>query len=296
MHAAVDHSLQIVDAQKASRLQEEARLFEYALRWRVSGWRAGAHKGREEGRMGEFRRLVPFHRAPDARRLDLRSSLRDPYGNLFVRQVAQRSAADVHVLIDTSASMAFGEGWRLRRARHVAHLFAQATQAIHDRFGLAAGAENLELFEPARRNGARTAFEHLDTLAVGGVQRDGLRQAAERLGRRRCLVVVLSDFEFPELNLEALLVALAGHDVIPIRIGERLREDLPRYGLMALRDMESGQRRLVWLRPSLRTRWQAQVAERRQHLARVFSRHGCRPFELMGALDIGALGRYLREA
>ncbi|MGU9560665.1 hypothetical protein ACQXW1_18170, partial [Lactiplantibacillus pentosus] len=73
---------------------DDQRLFEYALRWRVSGWRAGAHKGREEGRMGEFRRLVPFERSPEGR-LDLRSSLRDPFGTLYVRQVAQRTAADI---------------------------------------------------------------------------------------------------------------------------------------------------------------------------------------------------------
>lgn len=273
---------------------DDQRLFEYALRWRVSGWRAGAHKGREEGRMGEFRRLVPFERSPEGR-LDLRSSLRDPFGTLYVRQVAQRTAADIHVLIDTSGSMAFGEGWRLRRALAVAQLFARAAQGIHDRFGLAAGAESLALYEPARRQGIDAQFERLRALAVGGVQRSGLREAAELLGRRRKLVVLLSDFEFDERALDELLTALAGHDVVPVRLCEPTQAQLPRYGLMALRDLETGRRRLLWLRPALHARWREQARVREQLLARQFSRHGCRALDLPGEVDIAALTRHLCE-
>ena len=270
---------------------DDQRLFESALRWRVSGWRAGAHRGREEGRMGEFRRLVPFQRSPESR-LDLRSSLRDPFGTLYVRQVAQRTAADVHVLLDSSGSMAFGAGWRLQRAGRI----AQAAQAIHDRFGRAAGAEHLDLYESARRHGIDGMFERLAQVPVGGEQRHGLLAAAERLGRRRKLVVLLSDFEFPPATLDELLTALAGHDVVPVRLCEAMHDDLPRYGLMALRDLESGHRRLLWLRPSLRERWQAQGRARRQQLGRQFSRHGCRALDLPGKVDVMALTRHLREA
>ncbi|MFV0477142.1 MAG: hypothetical protein ACK5ME_04805 [Parahaliea sp.] len=278
----------------ASHYDRDTRLFEYALRWRVSGWRAGAHKGSEEGRMGEFRRLVPFERAPDSR-LDLRSSLRDPFGKLHVRQVAQRTSADIHALLDTSGSMAFGDGWRLHRAITIAQLFAQAAQAIHDRFGLAAGARSLALYEPARHHGTQVQFEHLSTISVGGIQQAGLLQAAHLLGRRRKLVVLLSDFEFPEPQLDKLLSTLSGHDIVPIRLCEKVHDNLPRYGLLTVRDLETGHRRLLWLRPSLRARWREQEDERQQALARQFSRHGCRALDIPGKPDMLALTRHLRE-
>jgi hypothetical protein len=71
-----------------------------------------------------------------------------------------------------------------------------------------------------------------------------LRLVRERL-RRRAVVVVLSDFLLGQAGLEQArpeLRALAQrHDVVAIRIGDKLDRQLPRVGLLTLEDAETGE-------------------------------------------------------
>lgn len=269
----------------------------YALRWRVRGQTPGAHRGADAGPTGAFRRLVPFERSPDARRLDLRASLRDPFGGLYVRQFEQRSAAAVQVLIDTSASTAFdaGHGSASSRAIALTRRIADAAQSIGDAFGLVAGAASAAVERPPLRQRANTAIEALERLVPHGRGIDALLDAARTLGLRRRLVFVLSDFAFAPAALATLLEALAAHDVVPIRFGHDALARLPRYGIAELADLESGRRRLVWIRPALRTRWLAAAAAHREAVAALCRRHGQPLLDLPGALDVEAVSRHLLE-
>lgn len=269
----------------------------YALRWRVRGQTPGAHRGADTGPTGAFRRLVPFERSPDARRLDLRASLRDPFGGLYVRQFEQRSAAAVQVLIDASASTAFdaGHGSAWSRAIALTRCVADAAQSIGDAFGVVAGAATAAVERPALRQRASAAIDALERLTPQGRGIDALIDAARTLGPRRRLVFVLSDFAFAPAALAALLEALAAHDVVPVRFGHDALTRLPRYGLAELADLESGRRRLVWIRPALRTRWLAAEAAHRDAVAALCRRHGQPLLDLSGALDVEAVSRHLLE-
>jgi hypothetical protein len=66
-------------------------------------------------------------------------------------------------------------------------------------------------------------------------------------------------------------------------------------GLLALSDAETGVRRTLWLRESLRTRWRDAVAARRAELHALFERHGAAPFHLDGRFDAEALSRHFLE-
>lgn len=275
---------------------EAGPLLSYALRWRVGGVTPGAHTGSTGGLGGRLRQVVPFERSPDPRRLDLRTTARDPFGRLHVREFEQRSAATVEVLVDTSASMAFGgDASRLRRAAVLVDALAEAVRSLHDRFGLNAGAERIEIARTARRGDATSTTERLAALAPHGRSVEALRAAAERLVGRRRLVVLVSDFAFPIDATRTLLAVLAAHDVVPVLVGEHVERLLPRWGLADLSDLESGRRRLVVLRPSLRARWQAQIEARRRAVAGVCAASGRRPFVLAGEFDAEAFSDHLLE-
>ncbi|HUD41532.1 MAG TPA: DUF58 domain-containing protein [Dokdonella sp.] len=269
----------------------------YALRWRVRSLRPGAHRGADTGPTGAFRRLVPFERSPDARRLDLRASLRDPFGGLYVRQFEQRSAASVQVLIDTSASTAFdaGHGSALSRAIALTRQIAAAVRTYGDALGLVAGAASARAERPPLRESADAVIEALQRLAPQGRGIDALLDAARTLGTRRRLVFVLSDFAFAPATLATLLEALAAHDVVPVRFGHEAWTQLPRYGLAELADLETGRRRLVWIRPGLRARWHAAEAAHREAVAALCRRHGQPLLDLPSALDVEAVSRHLLE-
>jgi uncharacterized protein (DUF58 family) len=275
----------------------EGKAIAYALRWRVRGLMPGAHRGADAGQMGHFRQTVPFDRSPDPRRIDLRASLRDPFGNLYVRQFEQRTAAQVHVLIDTSASMAFGPTGDTAsvRAVELSRLIAAAARDIHDAFGLAAGANDLRLQQAARRQAVDDTLVALASIIPASAQIQALIDAAVQLGRRRKLVFVISDFEFPLADAEKLFEALSAHDVVPVRLADRVLQTLPRFGLVELADLETGRKRLVWIRPALRERWQRERDEHRRALERLCARHGHRLLVIDGAINADALSEHLLE-
>ena len=80
---------------------------EYRVRWKTSGIRPGAFRGMQSGAGERFRSSVPLHARADPRRVDVRASLRDPLGGIWVRDFEQNSALKVLVLADVSASMGF---------------------------------------------------------------------------------------------------------------------------------------------------------------------------------------------
>ncbi len=269
----------------------------YALRWRVAGVMPGAHPGIDNGQSGRFRQIVPFDRSPDPRRIDLRSTVRNPFGLLHVRQFEQRASVQVEMLIDMSASMAFGmRASHYSTAIELATALSRTAHAIGDAFGLAACSETVELRQPARRGDPAALVDRLESLRPHGRGAGGLIEAARELVGRRKLVFIVSDFAFPLETLEVLLDALAAHDVVPVQIVEDIERLLPHWGLAELADLESGRRRLVILRPALRARWRLSLSERQARVVALCLTRGRRPFVLQGEFDAVDFADYLLAA
>lgn len=271
----------------------------YRLRWRPEGILPGAHPGHGEGAEGEFRRHVPLLRQPDPRRLDLRVSLRDPFGELHVRQFAPRRAIPVAALVDLSASMGFG-GAIPGRVSELCALLALSAVRAGDSFALfGCGDRVIETASLpfARRRGLEGEVrERLAAAEPAGRGTQGLFEAAERLPARRALVFLVSDFLMPEDAIARLLDALWRHDVLPVVVSDgAVEEALPRWGLIEVADLETGGSRLVVMRPGLRERWLRRAAARRDRLEALFAARGLSAFALKDRLDVDALARRLME-
>jgi uncharacterized protein (DUF58 family) len=271
----------------------------YRLRWRPGDAFIGAHPGRGDGTGGVFQRHVPLLRHPDPRRIDLRATFRDPMQELHVRQFAKRSAIAVVAIVDLSGSMGFES--RVERMHVVAEFCATvavSARRMGDRFGLIgcdAAVRDDVFMPPMRHQGLETeVFDRLVRAVPRGASAGGLIAAADRLPARRCLVFVVSDFLMPFPQVDQLLGALWRHDVVPVVVRDRGEEqDLPAWGLIELRDLETGHRRLAVMRPSLREAWRRAGAERRTGLDRLFRQYGRAPFHLVDQLDPDALAEHL---
>lgn len=268
----------------------------YRLRWRPRGERPGAHPARGEGGDGTFRGLLPLIARPDPRRIDLRASLRDPFEAIHVRTFAPRRAMTVAVLADVSASMAF-DGVREATAELAATLAASAV-AGGDAFALvAADAEardDIDLPASRRRGMAQEVRARLLSAPFTGRSAGGLGDAAARLPQRRCLVFLVSDFLLPADDLAALLDTLWRHDVVPVVLRDsRAEGDLPAFGLIEARDAETGGRRLVFMRPSLRERWRVEARNRITALEDLFAGRGLGAFHLSDRFDADVLADFL---
>src|SRR5262245_37266254 len=181
--------------------------FHYRLPRRLGAWRPGSHPAATLGEGQEFVAHASLFDRPDPRRLDLRASLRDLRGDWLIRVNRQRAAVPVHVLVDVSASMAFGSPRpKLAVVTDFVEALGQSAFRVGDAVGMAAFDEHerMDMYVPAmlsRGTGARMA-SLLRACEARGRDANGLIEVAQRYAGRAALVFLVSDFHWPLDRLE----------------------------------------------------------------------------------------------
>jgi uncharacterized protein (DUF58 family) len=270
----------------------------YRIAGRVSGTRPGLHRSRGGDAGFEFRDHAPLHEAPDARRLDLRMSLRDPFGQWIVRRYSERKSIPVVLLADLSASMGFvGAQRKLDVLADFAQSLAWSAWRSGDSFGFQACDDTwrADLAVPqTRQRGAGAALaQQLRALVPQGRCADALGAAHRHLPRRRALVFLASDFHLPLPRIEQVLASLAAHDVVPVVLWQSAEfAAAPARGLAWVSEPESGTRQWLWWRPALRESWQHAATQRRKQLLEVFRAHRVAPLFMEDAFDADAVTRH----
>jgi uncharacterized protein (DUF58 family) len=275
------------------------------LHYRIAGAARGHFPGHHRSRGGdtglEFRGHVPLIDAPDARRLDLHASLRNPFGDWLVRVHSQRIAIPVVVVADLSASMGFeGERRKLDVLADFVESLAWSAWRTGDRFGFVGCAERVceDLLQPptrARGAGGLLAAK-LRALVLDGRSAAGLQEAHRHLPRQRALVFLVSDFHLPLDTIADVLASLAAHEVVPVVLWQTEEFGLgTQGGLAEVVDPESGQRRWLWWRPALRSRWEAARQARREALMALFRSRRLAPIVIDGPFDADAVTRHFHS-
>jgi hypothetical protein len=277
--------------------------FHYRIGWRSRGHMPGAHRGLQSGAGFEFTGHRALTDGGDPRRLDIRTSLRDPFERWQVRVFAQRSAVPVALVADLSASMAIAgrhDKWSTLSA--FARTLAWSVARSGDLFGFVGCDDTVrtDLMIPSTQRRS-AALEVGDRLAAarpsGPVGASALLEAAQWLPQRRTLVFLVSDFHFPLDTSAALLSSLRLHDVVPIVLWDPIETQVPEgHGLLRLQDSETGRHRLIWLRASLRERWRVAITDRRAALRRLCEAHGRPPLILEQQFDADQITRYFHAA
>lgn len=276
-------------------------MIHYKIQWRPSGNQPGSKRGLSAGIGDQLRALVLLRDHPDPRRLDLRTSIRDPFERLWVKDFYLNTACKVVVLLDASASMAYqGEFNRMDIAQDIASQIALSAYHSGDPFGLYCGHSALirEATLPVRLN--RSAWlwvkQSLSQIKAQGTQASALIQAASLLPKRRCLVFVISDFRWPTAQIQQLLKATHHHDVVPILLQDpKEYAQLPASGFATVQDIETGQSTFVWMRPTMRERIRAARAAHVRVVSELCHLYGCKPFIVQGQFKPLALSQYFME-
>ena len=275
--------------------------FTYRVPGRATHPRPGAHRSRRDGEGLAFRHLAPLLSHPDPRRLDLRASLTDPFGQFRVRLYEQRSTLQVFAILDLSGSMGH-RGMHPKMAvlaDFVAGLAASACRQ-GDTLGILGAAEKIhpEFCLPSARQPG-PAFRlagRLRRYTPHGTHCRGLGLAGRMLPRRRSLVFLVSDFHAPLASLREILAGLAHHALVPVVIWDAA-ESLPQsHGLIRLADLEGGGAQLLALRPALRSRLEDNFRQRRVRLSALFRQFGREPLFLAEGFDADRITRYFLEA
>ena len=250
----------------------------------------------------ELAQIRPYQVGDDVRRLDAAASART--GQPHVRDHVPERALTTWVLLDVSASMAFGTGARLKSdvAAGVTEVVGRLATRRAGRIALVTTGAAVTILLPPR-SGRRALVAVRRAVAAGvapdGVPADtladGLRRLT-RLARGPGLVVVVSDFRAEDWT-RPLRALAARHDVLAVELIDPREAELPDAGQLVLADPETGARLEVDTSAAqLRREFAAAELARRDALKAALRRARARHVALSAADDewLRTLGRELR--
>lgn len=231
----------------ASVIVRRARRLRFRARPESVSALSGAYLGARPGVGLTFAELRAYEPGDDVRHLDWNVTARQ--GRPYVRRFVEERSLALWLLVDVSASLRFGPEGRAKadRAAQAAALLAAAAVQNGDRAGVLLVSDRIELEvrpEGGPRHLARIVRGLVATPAVS--RKTDLGAALRRLGRsnRRAMVVVLSDFLEPGAASSWRAISRR-NEVVALRLVEPREEALPRAGLIAVEEAETGARRVI---------------------------------------------------
>lgn len=241
-----------------------------------SGQSKGDRRSIKRGSSIEFADYREYSIGDDLRYVDWRAYAR--LDKMFLKLFIEEEDLTLHLLIDTSRSMDFGEPLsKLDYAKRLAAAIGYIALSEHDRIFVAPFHANIgEVMPPQRgKQGIIPFFRYLeDKTPVAGDTHfgDALTRYAAQI-RGRGIVVVISDFfdETFEHGLKALLARRM--QVILMHVLDKEEEEPELKGDLRLVDSENGDFRDVSISPHLMGQYRNMVKEFREQLHSIASRY-----------------------
>ncbi len=225
--------------------RSRALLDRFALASKALSRESGERLATEPGQSVEFHDFRPYQAGDELRYVDWRVYART--GRLYTRLYQAERTIDLHVVLDTSASMQLGHKARFARllaqllsyvaqrdARSQVHLFdGRHNQAAHGRGAIGEAWQFIEQ-APDLTGAGHAPYEALKRFALNMPMRMGA-----------ALVLIISDL-FDEAPLQPTLAALRARSLDASFLHVMALEDLtPDEGQLEVVDVESGDRLFV---------------------------------------------------
>ncbi len=252
------------------------------------------------GRGMEFSEVREYVPGDDVRAIDWNVTART--GVPHVKKFVEERNLTVLLLLDLSASQAFGSKYLTKRElmAELAGVLAFAAVKNNDRVGALFFTDRLERFVPPRKGLDHALSIVRDALALApagtATGLDLALKSAASLLKQRAVVFVVSDFLDAGYE-KALRMLNRRHDVVALPITDPREEEMPRAGLVRLRDAETGATRVVDLSdPAFRALWGHRSASPFPDPARVFRTAGIDSIPLRTDAPFeAALVRFFKE-
>jgi uncharacterized protein (DUF58 family) len=218
----------------------------------VAGGLGGEHRSSARASSTDFADYRQYIPGDDFRRIDWNAYGR--FGTLYVKLTEAREQLPVHILVDASRSMAWGEPAKLRYASQIAAALGYVALARFDRLTVTALGEEPRQLPSVRGRGRLGRLLHfLTDLQPSGALDLAAGLAAYRVDRRAGgLAILISDLLSPdgyEDGLDKLLQA--GLDVIVIQVLSPQELEPAEGGDVELVDAETGEIVEVSLTPRM---------------------------------------------
>jgi len=203
---------------------------------------SGQYQSVFKGKGMEFEEVREYLPGDEIRSIDWNVTAR--MGHPYIKKFVEERELTVMLLLDLSASSAFGTARQLkmRLAAEICSLLALSAIKNNDRVGLIIFTDRMEKFVPARkgiRHVLRVIREALYFKPQGS--KTDIVSALDYLNKvttRRTVAFIISDFFSPSFK-KKLGAANKRHDIVAISITDPRELELPDMGIVELYDPET---------------------------------------------------------
>ena len=239
----------------------------------------GEYHSAFKGRGMSFREVREYAPGDDIRFIDWNVSARfnHPFSKLF----EEERELTVLLLVDVSASSLFGT-IHARKKDLITELCAVlAFSAINnnDKVGVVFFSDRIEAYIPPKKGRDHVLFIVRRLLTIEpkhrGTNLSGAIRFFNHAARQKAIVFLLSDFLDANFD-DALKVAGKKHDLIGIKVYDRMDMQLPQIGMIEAEDSETGGR--YWVDTDdylVRTNYQQYFFEQTELCKSIFQKAGC---------------------
>jgi uncharacterized protein (DUF58 family) len=259
---------------------------------------SGGYRSTFRGSGIEFQEVRAYQPGDEVRRIDWNVTART--GEAFVKTYAEERELTLNFIVDTSRSMDFGSRqWTKREAAaQFCALISLVALQHQDRVGLVLFGGEPGLHLPSRKGGQHVLRVVREVIAApptdGGSDFGAVLEHQARVLRRRSIVFLVSDFIAGEKTTaskpwtEWLARLAQRHDVIAVRVTDPFEVDVPRAGLIGMREIESGRTTELDTRSrAVREAWNASARSRRSETNALLLRARTDVIDLDTSKDIG---------
>ncbi len=239
----------------------------------------GEYHSAFKGRGMLFKEVREYQHGDDIRFIDWNVSARfnHPFSKLF----EEERELTVMLLVDVSASSLFGTTQARKKdlITEIAAVLAFSAISNNDKVGIIFFSDTVEKFIPPKKGRDHVLYIVRELLtAVPKNKGTKLGEALRRFNnytRQKSITFILSDFIDNSFS-EALKVAGKKHDIIGIKLYDKLDMELPAVGLLQASDLETGKTILTDTNDFItRQQYQSEFFNHTEWCKNIFVQSGC---------------------
>jgi uncharacterized protein (DUF58 family) len=264
---------------ETSELLKKVRKIEIKTRGLSSQIFSGEYHSAFKGRGMAFSEVREYTPGDDVRSIDWNVTAR--FSSPFVKVFEEERELSVVLVVDASASGLFGTRSQFKQEliTELCAVVAFSATQNNDKIGVIFFSDKIEKFIPPKKGKSHILRIIRELIEFKPENKTTNLQVAlkylNNVIKKRSVVFLISDFLAENNYRDALKIANKKHDVVALRIIDKSEQELPKVGLLKLKDNESG--KTLWVdtsEPAFRRKFTVNQLKFEEELRDTFTKSG----------------------
>lgn len=262
-----------------AEILKKVRLLEIKSKKLATDLFTGEYHSAFKGKGMSFKEVREYAPGDDIRFIDWNVSAR--FGHPFSKVFEEERELTVMLLVDISTSSLFGtiNATKKDLATEMAATLAFSAVSNADKVGLILYSDRIEKYIPPKKGKPHALFIVRELLSAEprkkGTELNKALRYFNNTTRQKSIAFVMSDF-IDAAYQDALRIAGNKHDVIGIKIYDKMDQKLPKIGMLRVEDAETGKQKWVDTNSSfVRFEYEKEFFRITDYCTEVFKKAGC---------------------